>query len=201
MTRLVFLLSFCCFFSSCQKKKQVQAHEEDAHIHAYADDSVLTQMEGIENELFYELWESDSLLVFEKISDFEKQLTYTKTRKEVEDYVTRHYTITLDARNKIVKLSEIDEINDKSLRTITVAYFKQGELIFIEFLNDMVEEPVMSYFVKSKVINNQFDPDCFIAKTRIHFGDQAELSVDKISTECIFNALVVYDRMRDIYEK
>ncbi|MCD7973323.1 MAG: hypothetical protein LUG18_11780 [Candidatus Azobacteroides sp.] len=195
----IFCLAFLFPFISCKKQDKESKHP--SFVENYPDEEFVFQSEGKENLTFYEDWERDSVTVFQRLPDLDRQIVYTDTRKETEEYRTRQYFIMRDADKKIVKLSETDELNDGSLKTILVAYFQEGELIYIEYMNDVIDEPGMSYFIKSAVRDEHFIPGHFTARTRMDFGKEATLPLEKASPECIFNALVLYDRMKNIYEK
>lgn len=190
-------ICFFVFLFSCKKESKEAAFNHDEELiheieHATAD---------VSDALFYDLWKNDSIFVFEKRPEIEKNIVYIDSLIEKEDFATKKILIMRNKHKKIVKLKELEELNDGSLRTELSAYFDNGHLLFIEYLNDMIDEPATSYYIKSAVSENEFDSAHFQAKRRVCINGNMDLPLEKTSTECIFNALVLYDKMKDKLKK
>jgi hypothetical protein len=109
--------------------------------------------------------------------------------------------VSFNDRKEIVKIYSTDESESGDILTVLTAYFKSGNLIYIDFLNDVIPDPGLTYYIKSAVEDDQFVPGKYKAEKYVFSGKNADLPIDEASTECIFKALVLYDQMKAVFGK
>ncbi|MCL1943126.1 MAG: hypothetical protein FWF54_06220 [Candidatus Azobacteroides sp.] len=173
-------------FSGCKKKESggfpqpaVENHQDTAAVEKV-------------NILFRKHWESDSL-VTRFVPDIEKTV-YTDS--VVDNGGLFRCRVMFDDQREIVKIYAVDESESGDVLTVTIAFFRSGKLVFVKYLNDVIPDPAITYFIQSAVENDQFVSDSFSAETFVYSGKNPDLPLEKASTECIFSALILYDQMK-----
>ncbi len=153
------------------------------------------------NELFFDQWNDSYLLDNDStIQRIDESVVSTDSIITNGEIMQGCY-IMLNAQKKIVKISSATESESGDTGIFLDAYFDNGKLVFIDYLIDIIPEPEMSYFIKSAVKDDQFVPEKFEGKTRVDFGNSVDLPAEKASTECILEALVLYEQMKEKFEK
>lgn len=188
----IYLIFSCLIFSlpACSSKENRQNVENTDHDigHSNEIDAAKT------NNFFEERSANDSLPVF--VSEIEH---IVREDSVIENNGLFNCRVSFNKAGEIVKIHATDESESGDILTVITAYFRSGNLIYIDFLNDVIPDPELTYYIKSAVENDQFVSDKYKGEKYVYRGENADLPPDKASTECIFNALVLFDRMTDLF--